>query len=179
MKTTNIYNLHNTMLAVTFVSALTACGGEFSYKQGATAQDLQNQKSDCEEGGRSAEEMNKCLKDNGWIVVDMDSDYSLKPRKLKPVTATYSEPTNNPLAEQPVAESHAAAEPIIPNDPFEIIKVNSWWKTGAGPEQLYLDGDACLESLGEGYEANANFSKLSLGVAYCMEDKNWRVLLDN
>ncbi|WP_438969824.1 hypothetical protein [Methylophaga sp.] len=177
MKLIYINDLYRFALGFTLVSALTACGGEFSYKRGASVQDLQNQKTDCDGNNRSEEEVNKCLKDNGWIVVDMDSDYSLKPRKLKTLSTTYSKSQGDPFAVEETLAMEEASEATVTEDPLDVIKVNSWWKAGAGPEQLYQNGDACLESLGEDYKANANFSEVSLGIAYCMEDKGWRALL--
>ncbi|HCN98760.1 MAG TPA: hypothetical protein DIT31_00125, partial [Methylophaga sp.] len=51
---------------------VSGCGGEFSYKRGATATDFQSEKERCESESASEKEIDQCLQQQGWLVVSAD-----------------------------------------------------------------------------------------------------------
>ena len=155
---------------------LSACGGEFSYKRGASVQDFQSQKQICAGSEKSEATIQQCLEENGWIVLDGDNKQSLRDRQLNTVTTTYTKASADPFAVEKQAPTETAPT-VTETDPLARIQVSSWWKMGASAEQLIIEGQACLTELGDAYYANGNMSEVSLGVAFCMEDKGWRVML--
>lgn len=188
MNKSNIFRYLKVISTLLPVVILSGCGGEFTYKRGAGVGELRQQESICKDQGMTDKAVDECLKENGWIVVDLESDEpllgtTLKPKKtLDPVTVEYQKATNNPLSpKEPAADASPTPDPVYDaeKNPYQLIQVNSWWKSGAGPEQLMDDGNNCLTHLPEGHSANGNFSKVTLGLAYCMQEKGWKVLLRN
>lgn len=183
---TKIKALEAIPLVITF-TLLSACGGEFSYKRGAGVDELEDQKSLCKKQSLTEEALGECLRENGWVVVDLDNDapllgHSLKSRKiLNPISTSYKKASNDPFADSTEAaltdESTEVTAEVEPQNPTDMIKVNSWWKAGAGADELKRDGADCLQTLSEPHSANENYSEVTLGLAYCMQDKGWRVLL--
>lgn len=173
-------------LILTF-TLLSACGGEFSYKRGAGVDELEDQKSLCKKQSHTEEALGECLRENGWVVVDLDNDEpllgnSLKSRKLlNPISTSYKKASNDPFADSADTETSNASTDVTTEvehqKPTDTIRVNSWWKAGSGPDELKRDGADCLQTLSEPHSANENYSEVTLGLAYCMQDKGWRVLL--
>lgn len=91
---------------------------------------------------------------------------------LFPITEESVSENKKPV-DMPSTESKAKAK-AGPINPTAEVFVNSWWKMGANGEALLRDGDACLETLGDGYSASGNFSRLSYGVLQCLRQKGWR-----
>lgn len=59
-------------LILILVSTLISACGEISYKRGARPEDLERTKRDCQHRSNEAS-MQQCLKDNGWVVQDLDT----------------------------------------------------------------------------------------------------------
>lgn len=159
--------------------SLSACG-EFSYKRGASARDLQQQKDSCQTADRSDAEIRQCMRNNGWIMVDMDETTTLpenaSPANKAVIKGTYSKSKADPFA---VEEDIANAEPAppLPADPNEVVKVNSWWKAGAGPDALMQQGDDCRNRVDSSDQISGNFSRVTVGFIECMAEKGWKVWL--
>ena len=68
--------IFNKTLAITTMGilslSLSACG-EFSYKRGASVRDFQQEKNVCAASTNTEAQTKKCLKENGWIVLDLDN----------------------------------------------------------------------------------------------------------
>ena len=75
---------------------------------------------------------------------------------------------------RPVVVDHEAIE--ITANPLDKVKISSWWKAGAGPDQLMADGDDCVLELGEEYKPEANFSIVTIGLQMCMKGQGWFAL---
>ena len=174
----NVYFLKRVITvwaATVFLLELSGCG-QFSYKRGATFSDLQHEKTDCTMGNKTDAEVQQCLKDRGWLMVDMDEDSPHNNTRLKTISTSYTKTANDPFAgDHPEQE----AESTMPDDPYFPLKVSSWWKAGAGPKELQEDGLICSEKLGATHPHSDNLSQVTLGFAYCMQELGWRVLLQN
>ncbi|AFJ03030.1 hypothetical protein Q7C_1889 [Methylophaga frappieri] len=159
-------NTKQSLIGIFLLGAMamtSGCGGEFSYKRGASATDFQQEKQRCEKVADSATEQDKCLQDKGWLVVGPD-------KPLIPLSRGESKTIA-------VADKALAPEAGKPVDPLEKLTVNSWWRVGAGPEKLLADSADCNASLGEGHAPEANLSIVTRGLLACMQDKGWAVLL--
>ncbi|MBN45743.1 MULTISPECIES: hypothetical protein [unclassified Methylophaga] len=148
---------------ISSVSLLSGCGGEFSYKRGATAQDFQSEKQRCEKGTSSEKEIDQCLQQQGWLVVGPDKPFIPLSRGESKTIA--------------VADDAMAEVDDQPVDPMEKLQVNSWWRMGAGPEKLMADSEACVAELGEAHSPEANMSLVTRGLLGCMQKKGWAALL--
>lgn len=145
------------------VLALSGCGGELSYKRGATAKDFQSEKQRCETGSSSENEIDQCLQQQGWLVVSAD-------KPLIPLSR--GESKTIAVADDALAET--ADKPV---DPLEKLHINSWWRAGAGPQKLMTDSDLCSAELGEAHSPEANMSLVTRGLLGCMQKKGWAALL--
>ena len=168
--------------ALTLAMLLTACGGEFSYKRGAGVNELNTTKSNCSEQYKDKTDIDNCLKKSGWLVVDLDKpDTDIEDELFleETVTATYTKSESDPFVAAEKAKVKAKQE--VKKQPIkgitQRVKVNSWWKAGAGMAQLKSEGQACLQSLGDKHFANENFSEVSVGVVKCMQKNKWKLLL--
>ena len=145
------------------VLLLSGCGGEFSYKRGATATDFQSEKQRCESDSTTEQEIDACLQQQGWLVVGPD-------KPLIPL----SRGETKTIA---VADDAMAEVDNKPVDPMEKLQVNSWWRVGAGPEKLMADSETCIAELGEAHSPEANMSLVTRGLLGCMQKKGWAALL--
>ncbi len=175
-------NLIKTATISSVLLLITACGGEFSYKRGANYNDLNTSKSTCSEQYKSKQDIDSCLKQSGWLVVDLDKPQTDIEDELfleETITATYTKSESDPFVTADKAKQLAKeqAKKKIYSDITDRVKVNSWWKAGAGMEQLKSEGKACLEQLGNEHSINGNLSEVSLGIAKCMQKKKWKLLL--
>ena len=142
---------------------ITGCG-EFSYKRGASAVDFQQAKHDCQQEYKGSE-VDSCLKQQGWLVVSPD----------KPLTSEKDEAVFGqsavPSLQGPTVDADIKMKPDY--DPLEKVKINSWWKVGAGAEQLRDDSQACVEKLGKEHAPLKNYSVVTNGLLVCMHNKGW------
>ncbi|MFM9835609.1 MAG: hypothetical protein ACKVOA_05860 [Methylophilaceae bacterium] len=156
--------------------ALTACG-EFAYKRGATATDLQQAKLEC---SKSASEAlaETCMKEKGWSVQKLD-DVDL----FATVSYTDSNPNQTPSTNQKttinVAEPSNKTEQAAPKkeaDPLDLYTINSWWKMGANGQSLEVAINECEALLGEAHKPNSKTQQVTRGLVVCMREKGWRGL---
>lgn len=166
----------------------TGCG-EFAYKRGASAKDLEATKKTCQNAGNEAA-IEKCLEDNGWVVQKLDA-LGLPDSEL---FATASVSSDNRMPNQAVAENEIATagketstkaltEPVkkeVATAPavnaFEKYKINSWWKMGGSPHALELSMTACSEKLGEEHQPDKKTQTFTRAFAACMYENGWRGL---
>jgi hypothetical protein len=195
----------NRLLIVCLVTLLSSgCGGEFSYKQGASAQDLSAAKSRCKNQGFNTEtDVAMCLENNGWKVSQLDdldlfAEASVTDNRLnknvaeesafvtveKETSETTNFNKNTPKAKVDVAEEKkvedlAEAKPEVaksPKNPLDIYVVSSWWKMGAGRNALENDMDACVSQLGEAHKPNTKTQQVTRGLVVCLYEKGWKGL---
>tara|TARA_R110002049_G_scaffold18749_2_gene71282 strand:+ start:1140 stop:1625 length:486 start_codon:yes stop_codon:yes gene_type:complete len=157
---TNEQKFTTVFLISTVCFSLSACG-EFSYKRGASATDFQQEKKSCSTEYMVEADIESCLAKSGWIVVAAD----------KPL---FTEATASVAMTQMISDDTLTTEK--PTDPLELIAVGSWWKTGAAPNALMVDGEQCVAELGEEHQAQNNMSLVTRGLVECMSGKGWFAL---
>lgn len=162
MKHLTIHRFLVTALAFGFL-LLAGCGGEISYKRGASAQDFQNEKQRCENVSSNETELDQCLQKQGWLVVNPD----------KPLIPLSRGETKTISVASDAMEDTAGQ----PADPMEQLSINSWWRAGAGPQKLMQDSEACTAKLGEPHSPKANMSLVTRALLSCMQNEGWAALL--
>jgi hypothetical protein len=162
MKHQSIHTI-GALCLVSSVLLLSGCGGEFSYKRGATAKDFQSEKQRCETASSTEKEIDECLQQQGWLVVSAD-------KPLIPLSRGESKT----IAVAGDVMEETTDQPV---DPMEKLQVNSWWRIGAGPQKLMADSETCTAELGEGHSPEANMSLVTRGLLSCMQKKGWAALL--
>lgn len=170
-------------LACVLLLALPLGGcGEFAYKRGASAGDLEAAKMTCREKGSDAA-YERCLADNGWTVQNLGRmepldaapviEASVIPSNIRIENATSAAP-GRPEAGNRESSPTAAPKP----DPLDTFKVSSWWKAGSGAGSLAADADACVAQLGEAHRpVQAQQTQTATrGLLQCMKAKGWSAL---
>lgn len=162
--------------------SLVGCG-EFSYKRGASVRDFQQEKDVCAKSTNTEAQTKKCLKENGWIVLDLDNKANEaaaetgSPANKAVIHGSYANSSPNQFAAEDIVIPEEERAPL-PADPTKSVSVGSWWKAGAGPDQLMADGEACKSGLSAEHTINRNLSKVTVGFIECMADKGWKVWLN-
>lgn len=172
---------------------ITGCG-EFSYKRGAGATDLQLARKDCQATHQDAGLVEKCLENSGWIVRDFDQEDPLMAvafvdnnRSLdapSPTAASSTEPGNeasgmpvtNASRTEQAPRDQSRANIAKPKDPMDIFLVNSWWNVGKGPDALKADTNECVSMLGEPHRPDNVTFRTTRGFLLCMRERGWRAL---
>ncbi|WP_137719169.1 hypothetical protein [Methylobacillus flagellatus] len=130
-----------TLLSALLCLQLAACG-EFSYKRGASAGDLQQAKNRCEsqykQSATQAAEVERCLAAEGWVVKDFDKDdpvlsvmFTDNQRAPGPVTSYERREANIPA----LPATNPASEPgdPAPSNPGKAATVAASATTLATP----------------------------------------------
>jgi hypothetical protein len=155
---------------------LTACG-EFAYKRGASATDLQQAKKECSNASNEALAEN-CMKERGWNVQNLDNMDLF-------ATASYTDSNPNQTPNSKLKEEAKSVAPLNKPDesiskkasnPLDLYTVNSWWKMGANGQNLEVAIQECVTTLGEGHRPNSKTQQVTRGLAICMREKGWRGL---
>lgn len=169
--------------------------GEFSYKRGASVRDLENTKKTCQSSSEQA--MEKCLNAHGWVVKKLDTlefisgDISKDaPDDLASVStspATETQPAQKtadaaktlpsdttPTSTQPSTKQ--AAAPIAQRDPFETVKISSWWKTGGNDTKFQADIQQCKTQLGVAHTPDMAKQLYTRAFVGCMYSHGWKAL---
>ncbi len=160
------------VVAMLAISLLSGCG-EFAYKRGATANDLQAARKNCSAQGDSPVIVEQCLADNGWTVKPLD--------KMDPLLATAGISDNRTgkqisKGNSKPSEESLSAEPAKPADPLDSFRISSWWKTGADGNALKSAINECVASLGEEYRPAPGSLNATRGLLVCMRSKGWYAL---
>ncbi|MDP2248705.1 MAG: hypothetical protein Q8J65_11275 [Nitrosomonadales bacterium] len=187
----NILLKPNTYLILMTCIGLSACG-EFSYKRGASATDLQQTKQACQTKFQEESAVEKCLAENGWIVRDFEKEDPLmavsfvdnnrmldQGKSETEVTEKDSGSTSNSGSSESqgnLPQAKTNGQPAKPKDPMDIFLVSSWWSIGKGPEALKVDTNECVAKLGEEHRPDSVSLKTTRGFLICMREKNWRAL---
>lgn len=182
------------MSYLALVLALSACGGEFAYKQGAGADALSQDKQACQKSGQPYE---ACMDAKGWKVHKLDDDNPLAvfvtdtdPRANEQVyvpankavntpvnasagTATASPATAAGTVKTAQASAVTTAEKKSPPDPMTKFNVSSWWKQGAGAGDLNAGIDACVAKLGPAHAPEVEKKLYTRGLILCLKEQGW------
>ncbi|PKO24651.1 MAG: hypothetical protein CVU35_08215 [Betaproteobacteria bacterium HGW-Betaproteobacteria-8] len=183
----------NGYLIISACIGLSACG-EFSYKRGAGAAELQQTKQACQAKYQEESAMEKCLAENGWVVRDFEKEEPLMAvsfvdnnRMVDQGKSATEEPahastqgesgTNDAKANDAQDTKPQNSQPNSkPKDPLDIFLVNSWWSIGKGPDALKIDTEECVAKLGEEHRPDSVTLRTTRGFLICMRTKNWRAL---
>lgn len=190
----------NSVLMTSAIAAsllLTSCGGEFAYKRGASARDLDQAKQQCQHSA-SETALGQCMEQNGWIyhnpqealededpviqasfqhdyrsagkVVNEDTPAPTSSAVAQTDSASTATPVAKPAEQRPAAKK--------PTDPMDIFLVSSWWKIGKGADSLKGDLAECVAKLGEAHapDMTGKTVKATRGLLLCMKDLGWKAL---
>lgn len=179
---------------------LTGCG-EFSYKRGASAQELQETKRLCE-ASENDQDVEKCLAKHGWHVHNFDKESLFaiptitenNPSLNIVVNEKSGEETSTvksatiPAARMDQAQSGTTAkttestltkkvQPKADESPTKVYKLNSWWKLGGNPTTLNGQIQECASLLGEQHKPDMEKGLYTRALVICMHNKGWKPLL--
>ncbi len=194
------------IICLGLILVVTTSCGEFAYKRGASAKDLEATKKTCQNAGNEVA-IEKCLEDNGWVVQKLDAlglpdselfaTASVSPDNRMPnQTVTGNETVSKPEAASnetlPKSQNAAIGEETSANEAtgsikkevapppkvnaFEKYKINSWWKMGGSPDALELSMTVCSEKLDIAHQPDRKTQTFTRGFAACMYEKGWRGL---
>jgi len=169
------------LLAALFLSAC----GEFAYKRGASANDLEATKKSCVAKNVDKLEVEKCMTDNGWLVKNLDSAESIDfshsesgPFIEVSITEDNQQRTN-PIQSSKVSsgdEVKSSAELKNPAKETDTFKIGSWWKLGASADNLQNSIKTCVTAIGEMHQPVTHTNKVTRGLLLCMKEKGWHGL---
>jgi hypothetical protein len=179
------------IICLGLILVVTTSCGEFAYKRGASAKDLEATKKTCQNAGNESA-IEKCLEDNGWVVQKLDAlglpDSELfatasvtsdnrvpnqSARETLPKSETVSGETSTNEVAEPVKKDVASIPTV---NAFEKYKINSWWKMGGSRDALELSMAACSEKLDVAHQPDRKTQTFTRGFAACMYEKGWRGL---
>jgi hypothetical protein len=177
---------HCSVCILMLVTLLVSGCGEFAYKRGATASDLEVAKKACREKGPDSAAVEKCMADRGWVVQNLNR---MEPMDADPVVEVSVMPSDRRIenaasslpdkqgTEGPGSASPGPAQPTASlkkgPDMMDTFKVSSWWKTGSGAESLKSDIEACVTRLGEAHRPDSQTQTATRGLLLCMKEKGW------
>lgn len=178
------YHLTSYLLIV-FALLLNGCG-EFAYKRGANASDLDLAKKDCKMQNSDSAGIEKCMAGKGWVVQNLNK---LEPIDADPVIEASAIPSDRRIENEPGAITAAgqktegayvsanlpAPKQVAKKTPnmLDTFKVSSWWKVGSGANELKTDTEDCVTKLGEAHRPDVQTLSATRGFLLCMKDKGW------
>ena len=163
---------------------LAGCGGEFAYKRGAGAHDLNTAKNACQAKGLQGNAFAQCMEDNGWVFHNPQDSLDDDDPVIKASVKTDYRDTSTVQEAAPAAaitstsDIGAAKAAPIPKSPLDMFTVSSWWKVGKGAENLKTDIQQCVAKLGPEHQPDMSGTtvKASRGLLLCMKDLGWKAL---
>jgi hypothetical protein len=200
--------MKKTMLLIASTTLLSACGGEFSYKSGASVRDLEQTKKACGTSGGEEAQL-ACIRAQGWTITKLD-DMDLfaeasvtenqphaRPESSKPMSEVDNTLDNNTskapsesktpsTAKEQASQSEKATgsaattqKPVPTVNDNTIYEISSWWKLGASAEMMKADMNTCVASLGEAHKPNPVAQTYTRAFVVCMFQKGWKGLKAN
>jgi len=191
------------MLLMTTTTLLSACGGEFSYKSGASVRDLEQTKKACSTSGGEEAQL-ACIRAQGWTITKLD-DMDLFAQATVTENQPHAKPESSQAANKPdntlsvlsesktqeaenvqqeQANNSAAGtttnQKITPTvNENTIYEISSWWKFGASAEMMKADMNTCVASLGDAHKPNPVAQTYTRAFVVCMFQKGWKGLKAN
>lgn len=186
---------YNTLMyfsIVLCVSHLTGCG-EFAYKRGGNATELQQVKSLCQKESNDQKQMESCLATHGWAVQHLSTadpdpviEASYEPdnrRPSQPTLVNQTAGTSTDIQVNQVKQNgHQTSEPAsqlekpaAPKQPTDIFNVNSWWRLGNN-STLNSDIQQCVDQLGPEHAPDKELHHATRALLKCMNTKGWKAL---
>lgn len=177
--TTVIKNVQLVTMALTCLGLLSACG-ELAYKRGGQPAELEEVQNTCRNSPKPGETYEQCMTSHGWTVRNLE---------LEPLVVATSANPDNRVAPQAVADVLApmtspipnqvkpavvATTPAKPEDPMELLKVNSVWKFGGTPTELESATEKCVAKLGDKHRPVMSPQQLmTRAMVRCLRDQGW------
>lgn len=166
--------LHSIAAALTCMVLLSACG-EFAYKRGAGAAELEEARSSCRASAKPGQTYEQCMASLGWTVQNLDEEPLLATTSVNPDNrAAAPSPAGN-MAVTPELAKEVPVTPVAvkPVDPMDLLKINSLWKLGGNSAELQSAIDSCVATLGDAYRPTADRQLMTRGLVRCLRDKGW------
>lgn len=143
------------------------------------------------EAAKNTDEVIKqCLQARGWAVQNLGESHMLSgllftlPSSTKDAStekAHHVTPNTNDLSAGQLNTSEMdkkAAEPtkseVFDDDPYQVFKINSWWKSGSTANALKTDINRCVGKLGEAHKPSSSYQTATRGLIMCMQEEGWR-----
>lgn len=149
------------LMAGILALSFSGCGGEFSYKRGSSIADFQASKTSCASKEKTEKEIDHCLAENGWLIVDMN-------KPLSPLPLSASEGSESSTEETQIVDT---------SDPLTQLTIGAWFKLGASQNQLITDSEQCVAELGKAHQTQNNLSLVTRGLLSCMSELGWHGLV--
>lgn len=164
---------------------LAACGSQVSFKQGGDAGSFSIANGEC----RKQKEYEQCMKDKGWSVHKM-SEFNFNPLTVPVLTdnrtpgipdppaaaSTSTKTTAAPAASAAATKDTKNTPPVAPADPLSKYNVAAWSKWGGTADGLKADTEACVNKLGPAHKPAPDSPMMTLGLIWCLKDKDWQGL---
>lgn len=156
------------------IFSLTGCG-EFAYKRGAGAADLNKAQLGCQAQSSDPAAIEACLEKEGWTVQKLDALGELDPVAVITPNPDNRSPgvTSLAAAQAQVADPAGTNAPKKPADPLDVFKISSWWKMGGSTDQLNGALNACVATLGESHRPDPLAQRATRGLLLCMRQSGW------
>lgn len=176
--------------ALAVATAVLAACGDIAFKQGGSPEDMKGADTQCRRASADYSTYADCMHGRGWTVVRIDALMLLEGESVETALATGSAATGEASAAA-VGVLHdtavsAAALPGAPVpgkgaskpalDPLSRVAVASWWKVGAGPEELLKERTRCEQKLGPAHEVDAQSGDVTRGLIGCMREAGWAAI---
>lgn len=179
-----------TMICLFPLLLLTACGGEYAWKQGAGPDALAQARQEC----RTAPEgYGACMNSKGWVVHKLDDDNPLavfvssdnnrtasdtvyvpaSGANAQGQTAATTMPASQSVAQATASGSEKPAEKKTPPDPLTKFNVSSWWKMGGSSAELQAATDTCVAKLGPEHAPQVEAHIYTRGLILCLKAQGW------
>ncbi len=174
---------YKTTATLLLSSLLLGACGQFSYKRGAGAAELNQAQQTCQAGVADRATVEQCLEKNGWVVKNLDDFDPVA--TIMPTTdnrgSIDSAPADKEAPAAPVASSGSAtpaasAPAKKPANIMDEFKISSWWKLGGTTAQLNTALDECVAKLGEAHKPDSANQKATRGLLLCMREGGWHGL---
>lgn len=158
------------VLWILLTLSLLGCG-EIAYKRGAGSEELARAKQNCDKQAK-ADAYVQCMQAQGWQIHKLDEESPL---------AIVVEDTDNrgagdvyvPASSTASVKAGAVPGKASPPDPMKKFKVSSWWKPGAGQEELKADTAACVSQLGSAHAPDIAAGLATRGLVICLKERGW------
>jgi len=174
--------MKNVLILIGLSLLLNACG-EFSYKRGGSARDIENAHKACR--GVSESDFSQCLEKQGWEVQKFDDQElfavaTVEDNRMqgqpKQTSSSSTESKQSNESESKTSENKETISKPEEPDPMQAYKINSWWKFGASDKKLMSDMESCTSKLGADHNPDMKNHMYTRAFIVCMHSEGWKAL---
>ncbi len=157
--------------AMLLAGLLLAGCGEIGIKRGAGSDAFAADQRACHQRSADDAAYKSCLSAAGWTVAGLDADPVPPPAPVAPSSPVPPAPAAaTGLAPLPAAPSAPSAAAV---DPTGIETVDSWWKIGAGSQDLSAAVAACVTVLGSAQQPDSGVHHVTHALHACLTQHGW------